>query len=311
MDRARVSERCIERALGQWGVITLDEALECGISPSAVRRRVDTGRWICLYRGVYRLREIEPSWQQALMAGCRWAGSTAAASHRAAARLHGLGLDYAPTEIVLDRRKKAPRSLKLHFTEALPGRDVTSVAGIPVTSASRTLIDLGAATSVPVVERALESALRQGLTTIWHLIGRLDELGKPGRNGVGAIRTVLRNRDPRLAPTGSELETMLSVLIGRSHLPAPERQFNIYDAGGFIGRTDFAYPAQFLVLEVQSARWHLEKDRWLSDMERRNRLMLLGWRILELPWQDIVRRPHKVIERIDAALRVATPAFRA
>ncbi|MFP5351141.1 MAG: type IV toxin-antitoxin system AbiEi family antitoxin domain-containing protein [Actinomycetota bacterium] len=310
MERSAVTERCIERALGQWGVITLAEALECGMSPSAVRRRVETGRWICLHRGVYRLREVEPSWQQALMAGCRWAGPTAAASHRAAARLHGLGLDFAPTELVLDRRKKAPPSLKVHFTDAFPACDVICVQGIPVTTPSRTLIDLGAVTSEAVVERALESALRQGLTSVWHLIGRLDELGKPGRNGVAAIRSVLRARDPRLAPTGSELESMLSVLIGRSHLPAPERQFNISDADGFIGRTDFAYPAQFLVLEVQSARWHLEKDRWLSDMERRNRLMLLGWRILEIPWQDIVRRPGKVIERIDTALRVTAPAFR-
>lgn len=310
MDRAAIEDRCIERALGQWGVITLHEAIACGMSPDAVRRRVDTGRWITLYPAVYRLREVGPSWQQALMAGCRWAGPAAAASHRAAARLHGLGLEYAPTEVVLDARKKAPRSLKLHCTEALPAQDVTSVEGIPATTASRTLIDLGAVTSVQVVERALESALRQGLTSIWHLIGRLDELGKPGRNGVGAIRTVLRARDPRLAPTGSELETMLSALISRSHLPNPQRQFNISDADGFIGRTDFAYPAQFLVLEVQSARWHLEKDRWLSDMERRNRLMLLGWRILELPWQDIVRRPLQVIERIDAALRVTTGAFR-
>jgi hypothetical protein len=244
------------------------------------------------------------------MAACRWAGETSAASHRAAARLLDLGLEQAPTEIVLDRSKKAPRSIKVHCTDTLPPCDVTRVKGIPVTTASRTLIDLGAAASPDVVERALESALRQGRTSIWHLVGRLEELGKPGRRGVATIRAILRERDPRLVPTASELESMLSLLIADSHLPPPERQFSFYDDDGFIGRTDFAYPAHFLVLEAQSARWHLERPSWLNDMERRNRLMLIGWRVLEIPWWDIVREPRKVIGRIDAALRVARPGIR-
>lgn len=310
MSRSAIEDCCVQKALEQWGVITLDEAAACGMSPNAVQRRLDSGRWISIHPGVYRLREIRPTWQQALMAACKWAGPTSAASHRAAARLLELGVEQAPTEIVLTRSKKAPRSIKLHCTDTLPPGDVTHVAGVPVTTASRTLIDLGAVTSAVTVERALESALRQGRTSIWHLIGRLDELGKPGRRGVATIRAILRARDPRLVPTASELESMLSQLIAGSHLPSPERQFNIYDDEGFIGRTDFAYPAHFLVLEAQSARWHLEKDRWLSDMERRNRLMLLGWRVLEVSWRDIVRKPHEVIRRIDAALRVTTPGIR-
>lgn len=300
-----VEDRCVRLALEQHGVITASQALELGLTMSAVQRRVSTGRWISIHRGIYRLREVPPTWEQSLMAACFWGGPNAAASHRAAARLIGLGVEHAPTEIALSGvGKKPPRSIRLHRTDRLEACDVTRVDGIPVTTASRTLIDLGSVTSAAVVERALESALRQGLTSIWHLIGRLDDLAAPGRRGVGTIRTVLRARDPRFVPTASELESMLSVLIGQSHLPAPERQFSIFDADGFIGRTDFAYPAHFLVLEAQSATWHLERDRWLSDMERRNRLTLLGWRVLELPWFDIVKRPKKVIDRIATGLRV-------
>jgi len=311
MSRTDLAERSIALALSQHGVLSLAQALDCGLSASAVQRRLSTGRWLKIHPGVYRLRECPPNWEQAVMAACLWAGPGAAASHRAAGRLHGMGIEHAPAEIVLDRKKNAPRTVRLHFTDTLGPHDVTRVRGIPITSASRTLIDLGGVVATPVVERALEAALRQGLTSVWHLIGRLEELGKPGRRGVGAIRAVLRERDPRLVPTASELESMLSVLIGNSHLPTPERQFSIYDADGFIGRSDFVYPADFLVLEAQSARWHLERDRWMSDMERRNRLMLAGWRVLEIPWRDIVRTPRKVIDRIDAALRATTVANRA
>ena len=295
-------ERCVAAAMEQWGVIGVDQALGAGMTMSAVQRRVQGGHWVKLHRGVYRLREVQPSWHQALMAACLWGGPMAAASHRAAARLLSLGVEHAPTEICLGGiGKKAIRSVKLHRTDSLAPCDVRRVMGIPATTASRTLIDLGAVTSAAVVETALEAALREGQTSIWHLIGRLESLGKPGRRGVGTIRAILRARDPRLVPTASELESMLSVLIGNSHLRQPERQFNIYDADGFIGRSDFVYPAEFLVLEAQSATWHLQQDRWLSDMERRNRLMLAGWRVLEIPWRDIVRTPRRVIARIGGA----------
>lgn len=298
-------ERVLQLALEQHGVIAVAQALELGLSMSGIQRHIRAGRWIRVHRGVYRLREVVPTWEQSLMAACLWGGKPAAASHRAAARLIGLGMDHAPTEIcVAGAGKKAPRSIRLHRTGRLEPVDVTRVHGIPVTTAARTLIDLGAVASPATVEMALESALRQGFTSIWYLIERLDALGRSGRNGVGTIRSVLRARDPRLVPTASELESMLTVLIGQSHLPAPERQFSLYDEAGFIGRTDFAYPAHFLVLEAQSATWHLQRDRWLNDMERRNRLMLLGWRVLEIPWVDIVRTPRKVIARIDTALRV-------
>jgi very-short-patch-repair endonuclease len=171
-----------------------------------------------------------------------------------------------------------------------------------VTTASRTLIDLGAAAPTAEVERAFEAAIRLGLTTPWHVVSRLDELAACGRNGVGVMRTVLRRRDPRLAPTESELETRLWELLADSHLPVPERQYYVADRDGVIGRHDFVYPEQRLVIEAQSARWHLSQEAWRRDMDRRNRLTLAGWRVLEVGWQDIVRRPRKVLTTIESAL---------
>lgn len=245
------------------------------------------------------------------MAACLWGGRSSAASHRAAARLLGLGVEHAPTEIVSPRSKKAPLSIRFHCTDSLSGVDLTRVQGIPVTTASRTLIDLGAVTARGVVEAALEAGLRTGQTSIWHLVGRLEELGKPGRRGTATIRAILRDRDPRLVPTESELESILWATISSSHLPLPERQFHIWDGDGLIGRCDFVYPADFLVIEAQSALWHLTKERWLGDMERRNRLTLAGWRVLEISWQDLVKHPRRVVGRIAAALSATVVGNRA
>jgi very-short-patch-repair endonuclease len=90
--------------------------------------------------------------------------------------------------------------------------------------------------------------------------------------------------------------------MASSHLPLPERQSTIEDKDGTVGRHDFVYPGHRLVIEAQSARWHLSQDRWRRDMERRNRLMLAGWKVLEIGWQDVIRRPRQVIRQIEAAL---------
>lgn len=296
--------RCVEIALQQHGVIATRQAVDAGVSYDAVYRRVKSGALLPLLPGVHRIREYPETWQQPLMAGCLWAGASAVASHRAAARALGL-LESAPTEVLMVRRKKPIPQVRLHHTDTLPRCDLTTVQGIPTTTASRTLIDLGGVCRPDTVERCLENALRTGLTSIWHLIERLEELGGPGRNGTGVMRSVLRSRDPRLIPTASELEALLWQTIASSSLPLPQRQVVITDREGFVGRVDFAYVEQRLVIEAQGAKWHLGHERWLNDMERRSRLMLAGWRLLEVAWMDVVRRRATVIARIHEALRVS------
>lgn len=300
--RTDVLRSCLAIAHDQWGLLSLDEALQVGMSRSAIQRQVQGGLWSRVHQGVYRVEAYPSSWEQKLMAACKWGGEGTVASHRAAARLHGLGVEIAPVEILAAVRTRPPVGVKVHHTDTLERVDVARVAGIPVTSASRTLIDLGAVCSRGAVEAAFEAALRLRLTSAWHLIDRLEEIGKPGRRGTATIRTILRERDPRLAPTASELESMLWAIVSSSRLPSPERQVSISDREGEIGRVDFAYREQRLVIEAQSIRWHTSQERLLRDMERRTRLMLAGWRVLEIPWRDVVRRRRKVIERIADAL---------
>lgn len=233
------------------------------------------------------------------MAACLWAD--AVASHRAAACLWELGLDQAPVEIIAPTSTRSPKPVVVHRTDTLRPIDITSARGIPTTTPSRTLIDLGAVVSHGVVERCVETALRRGLTSLQHLSDRLEELACPGRRGAGKLRRVLRERDPALAPTESELESLLWQLIVRANLPLPERQYSIYDADGFIGRVDFCYPEERLVVEAIGLSWH-SGSKVLADSERRMRLVLAGWRVLEFAWRDVVRRRGVVARRIAAAL---------
>ncbi|CAN5511651.1 hypothetical protein BH20ACT21_BH20ACT21_04320 [soil metagenome] len=79
---------------------------------------------------------------------------------RTAVRLHGLhGYDGRLVETIsaITRRSRSGKFIFLH-TDRLPDCDLVHVGPIPVTTPTRTLIELGAALSSNLVEIALDSA---------------------------------------------------------------------------------------------------------------------------------------------------------
>jgi hypothetical protein len=187
----------------------------------------------------------------------------------------------------------------------MPQKDQTQRKGILLTTAARTLVDLGAVASEQEVEAALENALRRGLVTLPALRDRLADLGASGRNGVGTIRHLLDVRGDGTPPTESELETLFLPIIRRAGLPPPHRQFVVRDHRRFVARVDFAYPERQLAIEVLGAEFHLGKDAWHNDMARRNQLVLVGWKVIELSWLDAARRPVQAAGTLRDAWRRA------
>ena len=114
-------------------------------------------------------------------------------------------------------------------------------------------------------------------------------------------RTLLDARG-NVVPTDSALETRLSRLLRRHRLPQPQRQVEVRDERGFIGRLDFAYPELMIAIEVQSYRWHSSRAAWGKDMERLNRLQALGWIVIQVTYEDLDRRSAEVAQRIRAAI---------
>lgn len=96
-------------------------------------------------------------------------------------------------------------------------------------------------------------------------------------------------------------ETRLRLLLHRSDLPRPVAQFNVRDAGGFIGRVDFAWPDRKVAVEYEGA-WHGESPQQVdADRGRLNRLTEAGWTVVFVTAADM-RRPQRVVARIAAAL---------
>jgi very-short-patch-repair endonuclease len=286
--------------LKQHGVISTGQARRLGIEPYRLSR---SGSWSGIAQGVYRLAACPESWEQALMAAVLASGTGAVASHRAAAWLQGL--DSVGKKIV---EVSVPRPLNpvrrqgvvVHRVSQLERIDVASVKHIPVTSVTRTLIDLGAVADVDAVELALESALRSRTTSLALVRRRLSVLGGRGRPGTAALRKVLAGRLYE-TPTDSVLETRFVQLCRRYKLPPPTRQHGVGAA-----TVDFAWEDRRVLVELEGFGHHGSAADHRRDMGRQNGVLIgrPGWLLLRYGWVDVVESAERVASELRAALAI-------
>jgi very-short-patch-repair endonuclease len=295
-------DRAVEAiATQQHGVISRQQARDCGHTRQGIDRRVASGQYREVHRRTFVLGGAPTSWSRRLWAAQLWAGPGAAFSHRSAAallELEGIG----PGFVELTSLRQIKTQGVTVYRKRLHERDVREVRGLRITSPSRTLLDLGDVHRYRVVERALDDALHRGLVSLAELNGLLVTAGGRGVRGTAILRALVESREPSDARSQSTLERRLARVIRNSDLPQPVPQYEVFDQDGFVARPDFAYPEHRLAVEAEGYRFHRDRQAWASDLERRSRLARAGWRVLHFTWEDVHDRPEWVIEQIRRTL---------
>lgn len=247
----------------QLGLITRAQALRIA-SVDVVRHRIETGRWLRVGPGVYRLAGVPVTWKQRALAACLIAGPPAVVSHKAAAVLFGVsGFRPGRLEITVPPRRSARNPLARVHRSVVTERAMRD--RVPVTPAARTLADLSRVVSPALLEEAVDDVLCRRLVCV----DRIDPATK-------ALRTVLDawNGDGE-AQTLAEMR-LVRALLGAG-LPSPVRQHWIAPAHA---RVDLAYPDQRIAIELDSFRWHGGVRPFRSDRVRGNRIVTAGWQLL-------------------------------
>jgi hypothetical protein len=170
------------RAARQFGGIADRQALDSGMSRSSISWRVASGAWVRVLPRVYRLASTPESWQQKAGAACLWAGEETALSHQAAAHLWGFeGFRDCPVHVMTHKSLRAAAPwLVIHRVARLTPFDTTRKDGLPVTTPSRTLLDLGAVCDEESVDIAIDSALRAGFVSMRRSERQLEVTGRKG-----------------------------------------------------------------------------------------------------------------------------------
>lgn len=290
------------------GVFAAHHLADLGVSAHERKYRLRAGRWVLVYDGVYRFAGTPLSWHGRVLAACWTGGLRAAASGRAAAELWRLpGRSVAVVEITCPRWRRAQyKGLLVHESLAFDVLDITTVDGIPVTTAARTLFDLAGPCSDGTLDLAIDNALRRNLTTTAELAATRDRLARSGRKGSRQFRAVVAAR--AAAVTESEAERRLMQLMERHGLPRPIVQHEIHDLDGrFVARVDFAYPDLKIAIEYDSYEHHTGKQAIVRDNDRRNILRRIRWHVVTFTAADLQRDGGNAIGALIAAMRSAAP----
>ncbi len=275
-----------------------------GLTRGQLRSGVAAGRWRPLDQDVYRRGGHEPTdLERAISVAVATDGTV---SGRLAAVL--LRFDtgaLAVPDVTVDRTASAKRTGLRH--RLLDPERVIEVAGFRCTDGLQTLVDQAHRLSDDLWEQALESALRQGWTSVPDVDAELPHLGRMRIKGTRRIRRVLLQRPAGAPPTESLLETLM-VQIARlvPWLPPPERQVDVYDRWGrFVARVDLAWPELGLFLELDGEH-HLGQP--LYDASRETLVVATtGWLVGRFTWTECTAHRLHTARRLDA---IATQARR-
>lgn len=284
----------------QLGLITHQQAIGTGLSGIQVRHLVEQGDLLPLHRGVYRTAGSTDSIEQRALAAVFACGPTAIASHVTAAQLwHLVENTEQPLHITISADRSVQRpGIIVHRTQTLTSADRTKKGLVPLTTPSRTLIDLATMLDTEAVEAAVDEALRQRRTHP-HVILRLLER-HPNAKGIASLRKIVEDRLGHGVPE-TEIEREMLRLISRYSLPAPVRQLRDRANGRGV-RFDLVYPDQKLIVELEGAAPHWGRDRWQSDHDRHNDVTIAYWRPLYFTWVDVTERAGRTAIRLGEAL---------
>lgn len=273
----------VRKAVSQRGLITRSQAMGVGASRGFVAHRVESGRWVQVAPGVYRLAGVPVTWRQRALAACLLAGPGAVLSHRSAAVLWGVsGFRPGPLELTVPLGCTSRNSLaRIHRSGKV---DATTHKGVPVTRPGRTMVDLARIVAGDCLEEAVDDVLCRRLVSLDELVRLTAELGP--RRGCRALRAVLGAWSGDALPAGvAEMRVVRGLLaVG---LPDPVRQHELKADGELVARVDLAYPAHRLAIELDGFRWHAGRGPFRSDRLRRNRIEKAGWRLLETAVEDV------------------------
>jgi very-short-patch-repair endonuclease len=284
----------------QNGTLSRAQALNLGLTDSAILVRIRNGRWQRLFPGAYAAFSGEPGRMAWLWAALHCAGPGSVLSHQTAADLYGL-LD-SPAQLIHvtvpsgSRVARRP-GLAIHYSSRLAAARHPALSP-PRTRIEETVLDLAAGA------RSLDDALcwifracGSRRTTAAHIAAAM------------AARSRMRWRDELRAALAYAADGVHSLLewryahgVERPHgLPQARRQRQVRRRSRNEYQ-DVSYEEFGTVVELDGRIAHPDAVRW-RDTRRDNANAADGRVTLRYNWADVTERRCQVAAEVAAVLR--------
>jgi very-short-patch-repair endonuclease len=258
--------------------------------------------WRRLLRGVYADAAIPVDHGLKIRGAVLVIPPDAALTGLSAAWLWGarLASPYDPVDVVRppDRRLGLTCGLRVR-SSPLPASDVETLSGVRLTTPLRTAWEL--ALRLHLVEAVVycDALAARGRIDQAGLTGYVRE--RAGEHGCRIARRVFSLVDGR---SESPQESRLRVWLALAGL-RPVLQHEVWVAGEFVARVDFAWPDLKVAVEYDGV-WHADAGQLVRDRERLNRLQAAGWYVHHVTvhdMSDIQRTVATIREVLDRRTR--------
>lgn len=287
------------------GLFTRADARADGFTRDQIRRRLAAGLWQPVVGQVLASAATPLTFERR----CRAVVMAAAGviSHGSAAALWGLPAYAHATDVVhlvvdVSRNPRLP-GVRVHRVPIEDG-DRSQQRGIAVTRRRRTVLDCLASLRLGRALELLDHALTDRLLTIDELAAEVARSG--GRHGIRRLRALLAEAR---SGSRSEAERLLHMLLREAGVCGWQANARLEPMPGIVAVADLWFPAARVVVEVDGRAWHVSGERFQRDRTRQNALVLSGCTVLRFTWEDLVRRPRRVVTEIRAAIHEPTDGY--
>jgi hypothetical protein len=288
----------------QHGIVSREQASSCLMTEKAVRYRTrPEGPWQVVLPGVYKDGRGVLSDRQRAAAAFLFAGRAIAITGLTAVAWHGVKVDhcdFVDVLVPLRHRRSDAGFARLHRTSVELGalyQDGTVIYA-PL---DRALVDAARQlTDLPDIRELVASAVQRGKVLVAHLVRELDAGPLAGS---ARLRLVLGEVAEGVRSTA---EADLRTLIIQSRLPIPLYNHDLYVAGKFLARPDAWWPDAGVAAEVDSKAWHLLPADYERTLERHDRMIAQGIRVLHFPPSRLRTAKREVAQEIKSTLAQST-----
>ncbi len=291
-----VQDRIAQIARLQRGRVARRQLLAAGVSASTVGWLVSRHRLIPRLRGVFivgHTARVELDRETEALLAVR---DGAALSHFSAAALWGLCAAGPEVEVVVaDARSSRMPGVRVHRSRILHSRDVRLKHALPVTSPSRTLLDLAPTATDRQLELAFDRGITERTLSPSHVAELLTRAG--GHRGRARLAALLDQERDASTMTRSDAEERMLALIRRAGLPEPH-----VNAAYGPYTLDFYWPQARFVVEIDGYQYHSSRYRFERDRRKDNDLRRAHLEVMRTVRRDITDRSHALIADITRAL---------
>ena len=291
---ARIDKAIAALARKQHGYVTRGQLLKLGLTARAIEYRIEVGRLIPVYAGIYAVGHIPLGQEARAHAAVLACGDGAVLSHGSAAALWKYVRHWPRRFEVIAACDRRRNGIKVRRTKTLTRSDVTRQLGVPVTSPARTVFDMAPRFKTDAALRRLVNDAR--LTRTFHLGALAELLARHPRHPASK-----RLKPFVEAPTGatrSELEDLFLDFACRYGLPQPT-----VNARRGRRELDFLFPEERVIVEIDGWEFHRDRGSFERDRDRDADHLAAGILTVRVTEERLKGSPDREAARLHEILR--------